>query len=97
MSLTGLLPAMEKQVWSGCLHMRPLQWHLKRHWQVPEVLEKVIQLPQSLHPHLDWWLDEKNVLKGQPLHSLRHTMQVLTDASNEGWGAHLRDFTARGI
>ena len=97
MSLIGLLTATEKQVWSGRLHMRPIQWHLKRHWYVPEVLEKVIPLPLSLHPHLDWWLDEGNVLKGQPLHPLSHALQLFTDASNEGWGAHLGDSMARGV
>ena len=39
MSLVGLLTVTEKQVWSGRLHMRPIQWHLKRHWHVPEDLE----------------------------------------------------------
>ena len=97
MSLIGLLTATEKQVCAGCLHMRPIQWHLKRHWHVPEVLEKVIPVPQSLHPHLDWWLDGTNVLKGQPLHPLQHAVQLFTDASNEDWGAHLGDFTARGV
>ena len=97
MSLIGLLTATEKQVCSGRLHMRPIQWHLKRNWHIPEILEKIIPVPQSLHPHLDWWLDEANVLKGQPLHPLQHALQLFTDASNEGWGAHLGDFTARGV
>ena len=97
MSLIGLLTATEKQVWSGRLHMRPIQWHLKRHWHVPDVLEKVIPVPQSLHPHLDWWSEESNVLRGQPLHLLQHALQLFTDASNEGWGAHLGDSTARGV
>ena len=96
MSLIGLLTATEKQVLSGRLHMRPIQWHLKRHWHIPEVLEKVIPVPPSLHPHLDWWLDESNVLGGQPLHPLQHALQLFTDASNEGWGAHLGDSIARG-
>ena len=77
--------------------MRPIQWHLKRHWHIPEVLKKVIPIPESLHLHLDWWLDEANVLKGQPLHPLQHALQLFTDASNEGWGAHLGDSTARGV
>ena len=97
MSLIGLLTATEKRVVAGRLHMRPIQWHLKRHWHVPESLEKIIPLPQSLHPHLRWWLNPNNVLKGQPLHPLQHTLQLFTDASNEGWGAHLGDFTARGL
>ena len=96
MSLIGLLTATEKQVWLGRLHIRPIQWHLKRHWHLPESLE-VIPLPQSLHPHLDWWLLESNVLRGQPLHPLQHALQIFTDTSNEGWGAHLGDATARGV
>ena len=51
MSLIGLLTATEKQVHLGRLHMRPIQWHLKQHWRIPESLEKVIPIPSSLHPH----------------------------------------------
>ena len=56
MSLIGLLTATEKQVFLGRLHMRPIQWHLKNNWRVPEALEKVIPVPRSLHPHLDFCL-----------------------------------------
>ena len=96
MSLIGLLTAPEKQVHLGRLHMRPIQWHLKNNWRVPESLEKIIPLPRSLHPHLQWWLNESNVLQGQPLHPIKHALQMFTDASKEGWGAHLNEFTARG-
>ena len=61
MSLIGLLTATEKQVHLGRLHMRPIQWHLKNNWRVPESLEKVIPVPKSLHPHLRWWLEERPV------------------------------------
>ena len=96
MSLIGLLTATEKQVHLGRLHMRPIQWHLKNNWRVPESLEKVIPVPKSLHPHLRWWLEESNVLLGQPLHPLKHALQIFTDASKEGWGAYLDEHTARG-
>ena len=96
MSLIGLLTATEKQVYLGRLHMRPIQWHLKNNWRVPETLEKVIPVPRSLHPHLVWWLDERSVLQGQPLHPIKHALQIFTDASKEGWGAHLGEHTARG-
>ena len=85
MSLIGLLTATEKQVHLGRLHMRPIQWHLKNNWRIPESLEKIIPLPRSLHPHLQWWLEENNVLQGQPLHPIRHALQIFTDASKEGW------------
>ena len=74
MSLIGLLTATEKQVHLGRLHMRPIQWHLKNNWRVPESLEKVIPVPKSLHLHLRWWLEESNVLLGQPLHPLKHAL-----------------------
>ena len=96
MSLIGLLTATEKQVHLGRLHMRPIQWHLKNNWRIPESLEKIIPLPRSLHPHLQWWMTEKNVLLGQPLHPLKHALQIFTDASKEGWGAHLNERMARG-
>ena len=54
-------------------------------------------MSRSLHPHLDWWLSERNVLWGQPLHPLHHALQMITGASNEGWGAHLGDSTARDV
>ena len=84
MSLIGLLTATEKQVHLGRLRMRPIQWHLKNHWRIPESLEKVIPIPSSLHPHLQWWLQEDNVLTGQPLHPIEHALQIFTDASKEG-------------
>ena len=73
--------------------MRPIQWHLKNNWRVPESLEKVIPIPRSLHPHLQWWLKEDNVLTGQPLHPIKHALQIFTDVSKEGWGAHLNERT----
>ena len=91
MSSIGLLTATEKQVYLCHLHMRPIQWHLKNNWRVPESLEKVIPIPRSLHPHLQWWLEEENVLTGQPLHPIKHALQIFTDASKEGWGAHLNE------
>ena len=76
--------------------MRPIQWHLKNNCRVPESLEKVILVPKSLHPHLRWWLEESNVLLGQLLHPLKHALQIFTNTSKEGWGAHLDEHTARG-
>ena len=40
---------------------------LEKNW-IPESLEKVIPIPRSLHPNLKWWLQEDNLLQGQPLH-----------------------------
>ena len=58
--------------------MRPVHFHLKQNWRVPDSLEKVI-------PGLKWWLEESNVLQSQPLHPLKHALQLFIDASKEGW------------
>ena len=76
--------------------MRLIQWHIKVNWRVLESLEKVIPIPRSLHPHLQWWLEEDNILQGQPLHPIKHALQIFTDASKEEWGTHLNEHTARG-
>ena len=36
------------------------------------------------------------MLPGQPLHPLKHALQIFTDASKEGWGINLNELTARG-
>ena len=76
MPLIGLLTATEKQVQLGRLNMRPILWHLKNNWRVPESLQKVIPVPRSLHPHLKWWLEESNVLPGQPKSMLFRYLQT---------------------
>ena len=79
----GLLTATKKQVPSGHLHMRPIQWNIKANWHAPVSLEKPIPIPKSLYKHLQWWLQEENILIGQPLHSLQQ--------------APLGDFTSNGL
>ena len=36
------------------------------------------------------------MLPSQPLHPLKHALQIFRDASKEGWGIHLNKHTARG-
>ena len=38
-----------------------------------------------------------NVMKGADLHSKDHSIQLFTDASNEGWGAHLDQNSTKGL
>ena len=56
----------------------------------------MIPIPRSLQPHLQWWVREDNVLTGQPLHPIKHALQIFTEASKEGGGAHFNKHTARG-
>ena len=85
----------KRQVHLGRLHMRPIQWHLRNNWKVPESLEKVIPAPRSLHPHLQWWLEESNVLQGQPLHNKTCSANIYRCIKEE-CGSLLGKHTARG-
>ena len=55
--------------------------------------------PPSLVPHLQWWLDEETLLAGVPLLPPQPSLHLITDASMEGWGAHLepRSLTLSGL
>ena len=41
--------ATEKIVPIGSLYMRPIQWHLKYHWNLTESLDKRLPIHMSLH------------------------------------------------
>ena len=50
MSLIGLLTATEKQVHLGRLHMRPIQWHLKKALENTRITRKGDPTPQFPAP-----------------------------------------------
>ena len=96
MSLIGLLASTEKMVLEGRLHMRPFQFHLKEHWRYPQSLDNLLPWTEAIAAHLDWWQNPSNVMKGADLHPKDHSIQLFTDASNEGWGAHLDQNSTKG-
>ena len=97
MSLIGLLASTEKMVPEGRLHMRPFQFHLKEHWRYPQSLDNLLPWTDVISAHLDWWQNPANVMKGADLHPKDHSIQFFTDASNEGWGAHLDQRSTQGL
>ena len=52
---------------------------------------------EAISAHLDWWQNPANVMKGSDLHPKVHSIQLFTDASNEGWGAHLEQSSTQGL
>ena len=97
MSVIGLLASTEKMVPEGRLHMRPFQFHLKEHWKFPQSLDSLLPWTDLISAHLDWWQNPVNVMKGADLHPKDHSIQLFTDASNEGWGAHLEQSSTQGV
>ena len=68
----------------------------QKQWECTQITGKGDPNSQVPAPHLQWWLKEDNVLTDQPLHPIKHVLQIFTDASKEGWGTHLNKPTARG-
>ena len=72
------------------LHMRPIQLHLPFWWKpVFGDLETLIPKSPLLVEHLNWWLQEANIMKGRSLVQDQITHTVCTDASTQGWGGNL--------
>ena len=97
MLLIGLLASTEKMVPEGRLHMRPFQFHLKEHWRYPQSLDNILPWSETISAHIDWWQNPTNVIKGADLHLKDHSIQLFTDASNEGWGTHIEQTSTKGL
>ena len=75
--LIGLLNSMEKMVLpQGTL-------------EISSVIDNLLPWSETISAHLEWWQNPANVMKGAHLHPKDHSIQIFTDISNEGWGAHL--------
>ena len=96
MSLIGLLTAAEKQIHLDRLHMRPIQWHLKNNWRVPESLEKGDSNTKVLAPTFTMVAARGQWPYRLTITPIKHALQIFTDAAKEGWGTHLNECTARG-
>lgn len=89
LSLLGVLNAAADLISLGRLHLRPLQFVLLAQWRpIRDPLSKVISLSPEFHQHLRWW-NQPEVYSGVPLSQQPPTVFLFTDASLEGWGAHL--------
>ena len=89
-SILGLLTSTEKMVPLGRLHLRELQYCLKSQWsQARENAQKLVPLTVTALYSLKWWMDETNLRKGSPTHPPKPHYHVFTDASTQGWGAHM--------
>ena len=84
MYMMGLLTATEKQIqWTNSPRSVPYETNVVtfgKSLEELESLEKLILIPESLHPHLKWCLKEANVFQGQPLPPPCHAVQIFTAA-----------------
>ena len=97
-SLLGLLASTEKLVPLGRCHMRALQQCLAAQWDcVTQSPLAIVDVNQEAIKDIRWWLDPGILQAGVPTHQLPHDLQIFTDSSATGWGAHCLDETVSGI
>lgn len=94
--LLGHLSACQYATRRGRLQLRPVQVFL-----LPLILRGDPNarraIANHLVPHLRWWLNPQNVLEGIPLSDFHPSVDIFTDASKEGWGAHMNDQRLTGV
>lgn len=96
MQVIGKMASVEKVVLHGRIHLRPLQWELRRLLAHPTSLDVSLQVSPALRSHLQWWLNASHLAAGVPIHPLPSEVDVVTDASLEGWGALCLDQQTKG-
>ncbi|XP_045202612.2 uncharacterized protein LOC123556081 [Mercenaria mercenaria] len=80
------------------LFMRPVQLHLLRNWS-PMKMSFSHQIPVTppLRLHLQWWLQEVNILKGFCFQQSQSNVTLTTDASSTwGWGGNMNNLAVQG-
>jgi len=96
-SVIGILGAQERYVPFGRFHLRPLQIQLNSCWSSqrddPSCL---VPLTQKVISTLEWWM-QPALLSGVPLHPLAPSLRIYTDASTQGWGAHVDGRVFQGL
>ena len=96
--MLGLMASMVEILPLCRMRMRPLQTHLLqnyRAWSHP--LSWQIPIPPVLHPSLEWWSDPINFKEGMPFPPALADFTLTTDASKQGWGAHLLSYRLSGL
>ena len=95
--LLGKIASCLEMIPNARLFMRPIQMHLLQNWS-PIRISMAYQIPVTLwlKPHLRWWLQESNILKGQSVQPIQFTEPVMTDASLVDWGGHMNNLTVQG-
>ena len=93
-SLLGLLVSTEKVVPLGRCHMRGLQRSPATQWDRSEPSNAQFLVCGEAITDLRWWLSLRALHQGMPTQLLPVELEVFTDSSTVGWGAHCGDLTS---
>ena len=93
--LLGVLSSMIQLVPGGRLRMRSLQLTLRRRWdQIDQ--SQLVEWSPVIQDDLSWWRDRDRLVLGVSLEQVSPQLELWSDASDVGWGAHLDEQFASG-
>ena len=96
LELLGVLSSMIQLVLWGRLRMRSFQFTLRKSWDhVDQTV--LVEWTQDIRQDLDWWLDRDRLERGVALEQVSPQLDLWSDASDVGWGAHLGEEVASGF
>ena len=76
--------------------MRSFQFTLRKYWDhVDQTV--LVEWTQEIHQDLVWWLDRDRLEQGVALEQVSPQLDLWSDASDMGWGAHLGEEVASGL
>ena len=91
-----MLSSMIQLVPGGRLRMRSLQFILRQSWDHVDQTVLVAWTP-GIRRDLDWWLDRKRLELGVALDQVSPQLDLWSDTSDVGWGAHLGEEVTSGL
>ena len=94
--LLGCCVALTKIIPLAMCYLRPMQLHVARMWKMSTgSLFDMLPITSEFIQMLEWWtVDHLNV--GVPFRLPDPSLTLYTDASAQGWGAHLGDIMRSG-
>ena len=96
--LLGHMTSLEKLLPLGRLHMRSFQFCLRETWsQASHPVFSRVETTVEVWRDVLWWSDRANLEIGVPLSSPTPDVLLYSDASSQGWGAHMDDLQASGL
>ena len=96
LELLGVLSSMIQLVPGGRLRMRSLQLALRRRWDHVDQ-SQLVEWSREVHQDLSWWLDRDRLQLGVSLEQVFPQLELWSDASDVGWGAHLHEQVASDL
>ena len=96
LELLGVLSSMIQLVPGGRLRMRSLQLALRRQWDHMDQ-SQIVEWSQEIRQDLDWWLDRDRLELGISLEQVSPQLELWSNASDVGWGAHLDESVSSGL